>query len=104
MSTALEQSPDNQRARERAAFRAFFEMLSRRPRMDRIVRESEFVDPGLFHEYYERLARGYARGARHPQLAGEVDTRYLPDQTAPLPPAPVPFIGPPQPARPPPVP
>ncbi len=82
MSTALEQAPDNQRARERAAFRAFFEMLSRRPRMDRIVRESEFVDPGLFHEYYERLARGYARGVRQAQLAGEVDTRYDPEVIA----------------------
>ena len=59
---------DGQRARERAAFRAFFDMLSQRPWMDRIVRESEFVDPGLFREYYEHLARGYARGVRQAQL------------------------------------
>ena len=82
MSDALEQAPDNQRARERAAFRAFFDMLSRRPWIDRIVRESEFVDAGLFREYYERLARGYARGVRQAQLAGEVDARYDPEVIA----------------------
>ncbi len=82
MSAALEQAPDNQRARERVAFRAFFDLLSRRPWIDRIVRESEFVDPGLFREYYERLARGYARGVRQAQLAGEVDARYDPEVIA----------------------
>jgi AcrR family transcriptional regulator len=82
MRAALAETPDDQRARERAAFRAFFDMLSRRPWIDRIVRESEFVDPGLFREYYERLARGYARGVRHAQLAGEVDARYDPEVIA----------------------
>ena len=82
MSAAMEQAPDNQRARERACFRAFFEMLSRRPWIDRIVRESEFVDPGLFREYYERLARGYARGVRRAQLAGDVDADYDPEVIA----------------------
>src|SRR5437879_10523302 len=43
MSAALEQVPDNQRARERAALRAFFDMLSPRPWIDRIVRETEVV-------------------------------------------------------------
>jgi AcrR family transcriptional regulator len=82
MSAALAEAPDDQRFRERAAFGAFFDMLSRRPWIDRIVRESEFVDPGLFREYYERLARGYARGVRHAQLAGEVDARYDPEVIA----------------------
>ena len=82
MSDALAQAPDNQRARERAAFRAFFDMLSRRPWIDRIVRESEFVDPALFREYYERLARGYARGVRRAQLAGDVDPDYDPEVIA----------------------
>ena len=50
MRKAIEQAGDH-REMERACFRAFFEMLSRRPWMDRIVRESEFVAPGL-------LARG----------------------------------------------
>jgi len=82
MAAALEHAPDDQRSRERAAFGAFFDTVSRRPWIDRIVRESEFVDPGLFREYYERLARGYARGVRHAQLAGEVDARYDPEVIA----------------------
>jgi AcrR family transcriptional regulator len=82
MREAIEQAGDGQRDRERAAFRAFFDMLSQRPWMDRIVRESEFVDPGLFREYYEHLARGYARGVRRAQLDREVDTRYDPEVIA----------------------
>jgi AcrR family transcriptional regulator len=82
MREALEQAGDDQRDRERAAFRAFFDMLSQRPWMDRIVRESEFVDPGLFREYYEHLARGYSRGVRRAQLAREVDARYDPEVIA----------------------
>ena len=82
MGVAIEQAPDGQQARERASFRAFFDMLSQRPWIDRIVRESEFVDPGLFREYYERLARGYARGVRRAQLAGEVDAEYDPEVIA----------------------
>jgi len=35
-----------------------------------------------FREYYERLARGYARGVRVAQLAGEVDPRYDPEVIA----------------------
>jgi AcrR family transcriptional regulator len=82
MGAALEQAPDNQRDWERACFRAFFDTLSRRPWIDRIVRESEFVDPALFREYYERLARGYSRGVRRAQLAGEVDVDYDPEVIA----------------------
>jgi AcrR family transcriptional regulator len=82
IKAAMEQADDGQRARERASFRAFFEMVSKRPWIDRIVRESEFVAPGLFREYYEHLARGYSRGVRAAQLAGEVDARYDPEVIA----------------------
>jgi AcrR family transcriptional regulator len=82
MAVAVEKADDSQRARERACFRAFFDMVSRRPWIDRIVRESEFVAPGVFREYYEQLARGYARGVRVAQLAGEVDARYDPEVIA----------------------
>jgi AcrR family transcriptional regulator len=82
MRAALDHADDSQRARERAAFRAFFDLLSARPWIDRIVRESEFVDPRLFREYYEHLSRGYARGVRRAQLAGEVDPRYDPEVIA----------------------
>src|ERR1700758_5266714 len=73
MKLALERTDGGQRNRERAAFRAYFDMLSTRPWIDRILRQSEFVDPGLFREYYEHLARGYARGGRQAQLAGAGD-------------------------------
>jgi AcrR family transcriptional regulator len=82
MKAALEQTRGGQRARERAAFRAYFDMLSQRPWIERIVRESEFINPGLFREYYENLTRGYARGVRAAQLAREVDTQYDPEVIA----------------------
>ena len=82
MKQALENTGSGQRARERAAFRAYFDMLSRRPWIERIVRESEFIDPGLFREYYEHLTRGYARGVRAAQLAREVDAQYDPEVIA----------------------
>src|SRR6266516_4176455 len=66
----------------RAAFRAFFDVLSRRPWIYRIVREAEFVIPGLFQEYHESLARGYARGVRRAQLKGEIDPHYDPEVIA----------------------
>jgi AcrR family transcriptional regulator len=82
MKAAMEKADDSQRDREREGFRAYFEMMSKRPWIDRIVRESEFVAPGLFREYYEHLARGYARGVRRAQLAGEIDVRYDPEVIA----------------------
>lgn len=82
MRIAVDQNGATQRSRERACMRAFFDLISSRPWIDRIVRESEFVAPGLFREYYEHLARGYARGVRSAQLAGEVDVRYDPEVIA----------------------
>jgi AcrR family transcriptional regulator len=82
MKAALEHAEGGQRAMERASFRAYFDMLSKRPWIDRIVRESEFIDPALFREYYENLTRGYARGVRAAQLAREVDAHYDPEVVA----------------------
>ena len=83
MARALEAAQaDNQRARERAAFRAYFDLMSQRPWVYRIVREAEFLAPDEFRAYYERLARGYARGVRIAQLAGEVDPKYDPEVIA----------------------
>lgn len=79
---ALQGAPATQRDRERASFRAYFDLMSRRPWIYRIVREAEFLAPAEFREYYERLARGYARGVRIAQLAGEVDARYDPEVIA----------------------
>jgi AcrR family transcriptional regulator len=82
MAAALQDAEDNQRARERASFRAYFDLMSQRPWIYRIVREAEFLAPGEFRAYYERLARGYSRGVRVAQLAGEVDARYDPEVIA----------------------
>ena len=82
MAAALTEADDNQRARERASFRAYFDLMSQRPWIYRIVREAEFLAPAEFRAYYERLARGYSRGVRVAQLAGEVDARYDPEVIA----------------------
>jgi len=82
MKAALEHAGTSQRSRERASFRVYFDLLSKRPWIDRIVRESEFIDPGLFREYYEHLARGYARGVRAAQMARDIDARYDPEVVA----------------------
>src|SRR6266567_4358089 len=82
MKVALEHTDGGQRASERASFRAYFDMLSQRPWIDRIVRESEFIDPALFREYYEHLTRGYARGVRTAQMNHEVDAHYDPEVIA----------------------
>lgn len=79
---AIEQTDGSQRAVERAGFEAFFELMSKRSRAYHIVREAEFVAPGVFREYYERLARGYARGVRYAQLRGEIDARFDPELIA----------------------
>jgi AcrR family transcriptional regulator len=80
--TALEGAGEGQRERERVSFRAFFSLLSERPWIDRIVRESEFVAPAVFREYYEHLTRGYSRWVRQAQLDREVDARYDPEVIA----------------------
>ena len=82
MKEALEHTGGGQRNAERASFRAYFDLLSTRPWIDRVVRESEFVDPGLFREYYEHLARGYARGVRAAQMDRDIDARYDPEVIA----------------------
>jgi len=81
-AAALKSAADNQRARERAGFRAYFDLMSERPWIHRVVREAVFTAPGLYKEYYERLVRGYARGVRVAQLSGEVDPRYDPEVIA----------------------
>ena len=79
---AIESVDGGQRDLERVSFRAYFTMLSQRPWIDRIVRESEFVAPAEFREYWEHLTRGYARGVRQAQLDREVDARYDPEVIA----------------------
>jgi AcrR family transcriptional regulator len=65
--------------RERLAFSAFFGFLQRHPHLFRIQRQVEFVAPAAFREYFEELARRYARGAKDAMVRGEVDPRFDPD-------------------------
>ena len=76
---ALESAEENQRARERACFRAYCDLTSKRPWIYRIVREAEFVAPAEFRAYYERLANGYAGGVRTAQAEGDIDAGYNPE-------------------------
>ena len=65
---------------ERIGLEAFLDFTARHRGLYRIVQESQFVDPQIFREYYERLAEGYAgalaAAARKGELAeGDADAR-----------------------------
>ncbi len=57
---------------EEAGYRAFFDFVARHPHLYHIVRESEFVAPEAYREWYERLADGYVEGIREAMERGEV--------------------------------
>jgi len=65
---------------ERLGLEAFLQFTAKHRGLYRIVQESQFVDPQIFREYYEKLAEGYAAAlgaaARKGELAeGDADTR-----------------------------
>jgi len=65
---------------ERLGLEAFLQFTTKHRGLYRIVQESQFVDPQVFREYYEKLAEGYAaaldKAARGGELArGDADTR-----------------------------
>jgi AcrR family transcriptional regulator len=82
LSAALVDVEPDQRSRERACFRAYFDLTSERPWIYRIVREAEFVAPAEFRAYYERLANGYAAGVRTAQAEGDIDAGFDPEVIA----------------------
>ncbi len=82
LSAALTGLDADQRARERACFRAYFDLMSQRPWIYRIVREAEFVAPAEFRQYYEKLALGYASGVRTAQAEGDIDAALDPEVIA----------------------
>ncbi len=57
---------------ERAGFREFFRFAHEHHRLHRIVRQCEFVDPEVYHRYYERLAKRYAQGLQAAMDAGQI--------------------------------
>ncbi|MGQ0622819.1 MAG: TetR/AcrR family transcriptional regulator [Panacagrimonas sp.] len=57
---------------ERLAFEAFFEFASLHPGLYRIVQEAQFVDDGVFREYYERIAASYTADLDGASQRGEI--------------------------------
>ncbi len=81
MREAIEGST-SQREVERRGFTAFFRFFAEHPNLFRIQRQVEFVAPTAYREYFEELARRYARGAKEAMVRGEVDVRFDPDFVA----------------------
>ena len=57
---------------ERLGLEAFLQFTSRHRGLYRIVQESQFVDPQVFREYYEKLALGYAVALKAAAGAGQL--------------------------------
>lgn len=81
MREAIDGATD-QREVERRGFGAFFRFFAEHPNLFRIQRQVEFVAPAAYREYFEELARRYARGAKEAMVRGEVDVRFDPDFVA----------------------
>jgi AcrR family transcriptional regulator len=78
MRTAME-GAGTQRDVERRAYGAFFRFFAAHPHLFRIQRQVEFVAPAAYREYFEELARRYARGAKEAMVAGEIDSSFDPE-------------------------
>jgi AcrR family transcriptional regulator len=70
----------NRMEAERMGLDAFLQFTTKHRGLYRIVQESQFVDPQVFRDYYEKLAEGYAtaldKAARNGELAkGDAATR-----------------------------
>jgi AcrR family transcriptional regulator len=59
-------------AAERAGFAAFFDFIARHRNLYRIVRQAEFVDEGLYRDYYLAVAQGYTAALRAAMDQGEI--------------------------------
>lgn len=57
---------------ERRGMEAFFAFAFEHPGLYRIVQESQFVDEGVFREYYERIAKGYSTDLEEAAKRGEL--------------------------------
>jgi len=57
---------------ERLGMEAFLEFTNKHRGLYRIVQESQFVDPQVFREYYEKLAEGYGAALEHAAKKGEL--------------------------------
>jgi AcrR family transcriptional regulator len=57
---------------ERLGLEAFLQFATKHRGLYRIVQESQFVDPAVFREYYEKLAEGYAAALEKAARGGEI--------------------------------
>lgn len=57
---------------ERRGFDAFVRFSLDHSNLYRVVMESQFVDEGVYRDYYRRLADGYGAGLARAQQAGQV--------------------------------
>jgi AcrR family transcriptional regulator len=57
---------------ERLGLEAFFQFTTKHRGLYRIVQESQFVDPQIFREYYEKLAEGYGAALEKAARSGEL--------------------------------
>ncbi len=71
----------NRMAIERAGFEAFLEFAGRHRNLYRVVRQAEFVDAKVYHNYYRRLAEAYAHGLSKAMNAEEI-SRFDPEVVA----------------------
>lgn len=57
---------------ERTGFQTFFDYMQRHKALNRIVRESEFVDPETYQWHYATFAKGYVAGLEEAQRRGQI--------------------------------
>ncbi|MCB2222709.1 MAG: TetR/AcrR family transcriptional regulator [Actinobacteria bacterium] len=66
---------------ERIGFDVFFDYITRHRGFYKLVRESEFVDPDVFHSYYDHFLKGYVPGLAEAiergEIAGDLDPEVL---------------------------
>lgn len=65
-------APDRVEA-ERRGFESFFDFIHEHPTLYRVVRQAEFVDEEIFHEYYEVFAEGYRSALQTAMDRGEIE-------------------------------
>jgi len=57
---------------ELLGFGAYFRFTAEHPALYRIIRQAEFVSPGMLEFHYEKLAAGYVEGLRESIAKGEL--------------------------------
>ena len=58
--------------RELLGFAAFFRFTAEHPALYRIIRQAEFVSPGMLHRHYDKLTEGYVAGLEQAMEQGEI--------------------------------